>query len=366
MLVTDPMTSDRALQHNSAQQLLRYSALFKLMDDIAGLDDLSLIATLVDAQWHQFARLAGWRLVLVSGASFHVLDGHKGQTSVSETPALSAWDAQHWRLDGPRLLDGQRSEALAQLPEVLRGPAGSEVLVVPFERAGQTFGLLSAAAMDAPFSQLEQQFIQLCGRQLSNQVSGLLLREKAKRGLREHASHDAMTQLLTRSAIVQELEGRLALSQRTGQALGLILLDMDFFKPVSAQYGQPTGDEILCEVATRLQGQTRAGDSLGHYGGAGFLVLLYPCDEPEVAVVAERLRLAIEEKPALLGGCSADTIDLTISLGTTCCSGQDNMRVEKLLKQADEALNQSKAQGRNRASPFATITSASSPARPVG
>ena len=72
----------------------------------------------------------------------------------------------------------------------------------------------------------------------------------------------------------------------------------------------------------------------------------------EVALAAERFRQAIEEEPVMLAGCATNALALTISLGTTCSAGQDTVQVERLLKQADDALYQSKAQGRNRVTRF--------------
>ena len=76
-------------------------------------------------------------------------------------------------------------------------------------------------------------------------------------------------------------------------------------------------------------------------------MVLYPCNEPEIAAAAERLRLAVAEKPVSLGGDLSNAIDLTISLGTTWCRRHDTIRMEALLKQADDALYHAKTVGRN-------------------
>lgn len=346
------MTFTAQRDDNITQQLLRYEALFKLIDSISGLDDIHAIARQVATQWKYFANVAGWRMVVPSGPGFTLLDGIKSDAQVASVANLSAWDDHYWRLRLPRLLDARQPEALAHPPQALSGPTVCEVLVIPFVRAGQTMGLLSVAARNDPFTELDKKFIRIFGWHLADRIGTLLLRHQATRDLTDQATHDALTQLLNRGTVIQKLSSKLALAKRTGQPLGVIMLDLDFFKRINDQYGHPAGDQVLCEVSNRLQAQTRDGDSLGRYGGEEFLVVLYPCTEQEVALAAERFRQAIEEEPVMLAGCATNALALTISLGTTCSDGQDAVQVERLLKQADDALYQSKAQGRNRVTRF--------------
>ncbi len=337
---------------NLTLQLLRYEALFKLIDDISGLDDVQAIARQVATHWKYFANVASWHMVVPFDAGFQIIDGAKGQASVRQAPDLLAWDDHHWRLRLPRLLKAGDADPLSDLPDTLKAPSTSEILVIPFVRGDLTIGLLSIAARNEALTELDKKFIRLFGKHLADHLSVLLLRQKATRILTDQATHDALTRLLNRGTIIEDLSNKMALSKRTGQPLGVIMLDLDLFKRINDQYGHPAGDAVLCEVAARLQEQTRDGDSLGRYGGEEFLVVLYPCTEPEVAIAAERFRLAIEQKPALLADCPVNAIDLTVSLGTTCSAGQPATQVEKLLKQADDALYQSKAQGRNRVTRF--------------
>ncbi len=333
-------------------QLLRYEALFQLIDRISGLDDIQAIARQVSTQWKYFANVAGWHMVVPSDNAFILINGSKGAAQVINAPDLSAWDDHFWRLRLPRLIAAGQTETTADLPEALSGPAISEILVIPFVRADQTIGLLSVAARNLPFNELDKKFIRIFGGHLADHLNTLMLRHQATRILTEQATHDALTQLLNRGTIIQELANKLALSKRTGEPLGVIMLDLDFFKRINDEYGHPAGDQVLCEVSSRLQAQTRDGDSLGRYGGEEFLVVLYPCTEQEVALAAERFRQAIAEEPVMLAGCTSNALALTISLGTTCSAGQDAVQVERLLKQADDALYRSKALGRNRVTRF--------------
>ena len=332
---------------NTTLQLLRYEALFKLIDDISGLDDIQTIARQVTTRWKYFANVAGWHLVLALGDVFKVIDGFDGVAQVSEVSALSVWDQYHAQLRHPRLLAAADLEERNAMPESLNGKLVSEISVIPFRRGAEVIGWLSTAARHEPLDELDKKFIRLFGRHLADRISDLLLRQLALRALTELATHDALTRLLNRGTVIKELASKLAMSKRTGEPLGLIMIDVDFFKRVNDQYGHQAGDNVLREVSSRLQQRTRDGDNLGRYGGEEFLVVLYPCNEPEIAAAAERLRLAVAERPVSLGGDLSNAIDLTISLGTTWCRGHDTIRMEALLKQADDALYHAKTVGRN-------------------
>ena len=97
-----------------------------------------------------------------------------------------------------------------------------------------------------------------------------------------------------------------------------------------------------------MQAQTRGGDNLGRYGGEEFLFVLFPCSAEEVPKAAERFRRAIADAPISMGGDAPKDLQVTISLGTSSTNGQEDIRLEALLKQADDALYHSKANGRNR------------------
>ena len=94
--------------------------------------------------------------------------------------------------------------------------------------------------------------------------------------------------------------------------------------------------------------QALSGDSVGRYGGEEFLFVLYPCGAAEVAKAAERFRRAIAAFPVAIEDDPPKSLNVTISLGASSTSGQEDVRPEASLKQADDALYRSKADGRNR------------------
>jgi two-component system, cell cycle response regulator len=157
------------------------------------------------------------------------------------------------------------------------------------------------------------------------------------------ASHDALTGLYNRGMIVGLLEREVARCEREGARLGTILADVDHFKAINDTYGHGAGDQVLLEIAGRMQRSLRSYDFLGRYGGEEFLIVAPDCGTDDVQEVGERLRQSIAKNPISLGDVS---LRVTISLGATVASASEN--VGSLLKRADLALYAAKGDGRNR------------------
>ncbi len=225
-----------------------------------------------------------------------------------------------------------------------------EIMCLPFARQNQCVGLLSVGARHHPFNELDTKFIRLFGATLTDRISDLLLRRKATDILINKATRDPLTGLFNRGAVIDHLEHQLALSRRDGKPLSVILIDIDFFKVINDTYGHLPGDEILREVASRLRAASRTSDSLGRYGGEEFLLVLYPCNQEEAVISAERFRKVIAEIPFVITGNEPVQITVTISLGAASSENIPSSGIQALLKHADTALYRSKANGRNRVS----------------
>ncbi|WP_419657765.1 diguanylate cyclase (GGDEF) domain protein [Desulfosarcina variabilis str. Montpellier] len=335
----------------AAQQLVRYEALFKLLDDIQGLDEIPAMSHQVAMQWKYFASVSSWRMVVFHERRFCVIDGFRGEAHVQKKTTLSRWDAYHRSLQRPCAshMRGNLIPGHPPPPEHLAGKRIAEVRVFPFKRADRWIALLSVAARNEPFSELDTRFIRIFGSHFADRISDILLRRQATEALIQKASHDALTGLLNRGAIIERLQACLELSNHSHQPLSVILADIDFFKVINDCHGHLVGDAVLREVSRRFQAQLRDNDSVGRYGGEEFLFLLYPCDTEGALTVAERVRQAIADSPIIPGGNSSRPVDVTISLGISSTSIHAGVRTDALLKQADDALYRSKANGRNRA-----------------
>jgi two-component system, cell cycle response regulator len=169
----------------------------------------------------------------------------------------------------------------------------------------------------------------------------------AQEELQSVAAHDSLTGLWNRGAILELLRRELSRRKRSGDALGVIMTDIDHFKKINDTHGHLVGDAVLQEVTRRLAGNVRPYDSVGRYGGEEFLIVLPACSAPNLIAGAERLRLCIADQPI---ETSIGRVPVTISLGLASVEqGQNETpECEALLRRADEALYTAKARGRNR------------------
>jgi diguanylate cyclase (GGDEF)-like protein len=332
----------------AAQQLVRYEALFTLLDSIQVLEDITAIAQRVSRHWKYFANVTSWRLVLSKPDGFLVVDGSRGDAWVSETVRLSAWDEYHWTLKHPRLVRASDPWQTATPPSHLGCRPVKEIQILPLLRLDRRIGLLSVSARRDSFTDLDTKFVRLCGGHLADRLLSVLMHRQATELLITKATRDGLTGLLNRGAIIERLGDQLTLARRAEEPLSVVIADIDFFKVINDSRGHLAGDEVLRELARRLGLQTRSHDALGRYGGEEFLFVLYPCEPAEAAEAAERFRRAIAETPFILDAGDRSCLDVTISLGAASTRGAADSGMQSLLKRADDALYASKADGRNR------------------
>ena len=166
----------------------------------------------------------------------------------------------------------------------------------------------------------------------------LRLRAEFDRSL-ELAVTDGLTGLRNRRYVFRHLESLL----RAGTACGVLMIDVDRFKPLNDYYGHAAGDSALREVAARLREHVRASDVVARYGGEEFLVVMSGAGAEETAVIAERLRTAIGDRPIDLGQAN---LPVTVSIGSAL-SG-NNTEAPSLIAAADTAMYRAKSLGRNR------------------
>ncbi|MFC2991135.1 bifunctional diguanylate cyclase/phosphodiesterase [Halomonas tibetensis] len=178
--------------------------------------------------------------------------------------------------------------------------------------------------------------------------SDLTERKAAEQEIHQLAFFDPLTGLPNRRLMLDRLEGALKDSYRNGQIGALLFLDLDHFKQVNDTLGHHAGDQLLQEVARRLEGVLRDTDTVARLGSDEFAVLLHDLgtDEEEVAVVAERIAtklLAVMQAPMRLG---EERLSVSMSIGLTLYRDHETT-LDDILQQADMALFQAKAAGRN-------------------
>jgi diguanylate cyclase (GGDEF)-like protein len=163
----------------------------------------------------------------------------------------------------------------------------------------------------------------------------------ANRQLESMAHQDGLTRLYNRRAADMLLDKELAHHRRNERPLSVLLADIDHFKKINDTFGHATGDDVLRAVAHHLGQVLRLGDVAARFGGEEFLVILPETDGAGAAVVAEKLRASVASMRMHAVG------SVTMSIGCAHVAAGAELR-SGLLKRADDALYEAKAQGRNR------------------
>lgn len=164
--------------------------------------------------------------------------------------------------------------------------------------------------------------------------------------LREQVIRDPLTGLFNRRYLEETLERELARAAREGNSIGICMADIDRFKSFNDQHGHKAGDLVLQALADILLTYSRAEDVVCRYGGEEFLILLPGADLDVTARRAEDWRRAFEQAKIQFDDGSLST---TLSLGVAVYPRQ-GLKSDELLKAVDEALYDSKRNGRNQVS----------------
>ena len=153
------------------------------------------------------------------------------------------------------------------------------------------------------------------------------------------ASHDPLTGLLNRGAILNTLRKELERAKRDNSTVSVIIADIDHFKTINDRYGHPAGDAVLIETARRLDSAVRPYDSVGRYGGEEFLIVVPECTVVAAAQVAERIREAFSNEPI---HTSENVVVVTLSSGVAEANPMGPKGQDEVIRFADAALYRAK------------------------
>lgn len=182
----------------------------------------------------------------------------------------------------------------------------------------------------------------LLGRELVLSNAALLRKQQELAAL---AERDTLTGLYNRRKFSELAELELGRAARMPCDICVVMVDLDFFKLVNDQHGHPVGDQVLREVAARLQANVRTTDVVARMGGEEFIVLLPNTSPAGALVLAEKLRCALRETPLQL---DHQSLPVTASFGVSGIRQHQRATLDALYSAADQALYIAKKQGRDR------------------
>ena len=171
--------------------------------------------------------------------------------------------------------------------------------------------------------------------------------------LKEQSSRDTLTGLHNRTHLVESLNRSLRRARRTHAGIGLIFIDLDGFKPINDKFGHAAGDVVLREVSAQLRTNIRDEDVVARFGGDEFCILLKECTEDGIRIVGERIVRVINELPLEFFG---QRCRIGASVGAAhAVPWVSAIRADDLLESADQAMYQSKRNGKNKATMQSTV-----------
>jgi two-component system, cell cycle response regulator len=265
-------------------------------------------------------------------------DGGQAWTALQQEPPpqLLILDWMMPQTNGVELCRRVREENRTPYQYILLATAkdGKQDLVKGLEAGADDY-------LTKPFDKSELRArLKACNRILTLQDSQIQAREQ----LLFQATHDLLTGVWSRGAILETLRRELDRAARSETATGLMMLDIDHFKAINDTHGHLVGDDVLKQVTQRIVHAVRGYDSVGRYGGEEFLIVLPGCGRDQIDQGAERVRSAVDDGPLLVDGV---TIAVTVSIGAAVATGATVSDLE-ILAAADAALYRAKRAGRNR------------------
>jgi len=303
-----------------------------------------------------------------------VTDGSCGRVLIADDDAMSRRILQSWlegwgyqvvvAEDGDRawsILQQEHAPALLILDWVMPGIDGIELCRRIRERQKVAYQyILLATGKDAkedvvkgldagaddyltkPFERNELRARLRVGLRILTLQEGLI---NARDELRFQATHDVLTGIWNRGAVLDFLHRECERAARTQSPTAILMLDLDHFKKINDTHGHLAGDEVLRVVAARISQHVRSYDVVGRYGGEEFLIVLPGCDKNEIERSADRIRLAIGNEPIVT---ATSELSVTASIGAALLPPDGAASENQILLEVDQALYLAKNNGRNR------------------
>ncbi|HZW58989.1 MAG TPA: DUF484 family protein [Woeseiaceae bacterium] len=279
-------------------------------------------------------------LLLGSGAKPQDFDG------LVFVDALAGLAPQYVALRQPWLGTYARSDHSLILPDT---GGITSIALIPLTHKGRLIGSLNFGSTDQErFTALHAtDFFAHLGVIASFSLENVINRARLLRS----GFTDFLTGWHNRRYLQLRLREELARARRDASTLVCLMLDIDHFKRINDTYGHAAGDEVLREIAQRIESQVRLSDVAARYGGEEFVVLLPATDKQAATVLAERIRNAIAATPIKVTDDVTTVMTTSIGIASAAPPGNDDdlkTAGESLLARADVALYRAKSEGRDR------------------
>lgn len=273
-------------------------------------------------------------------------EGHKVTATIN---GAAAWDVLQ-QPDAPRLviLDWMMPEMNGlELVRRVRAMKTSRppymIILTSKGKKSDVIAGLDAGADDylvKPFDPGELRARVEVGRRMLDMQDALI---ESRETLAHQATHDSLTGVLNRRAILDRLHEELARAGRHDDFLAVGMCDIDHFKDVNDTFGHQTGDDVLCGVTQILSKSIREYDSIGRLGGEEFLVIIPMRAGAGCLSMFDRMCTQVAESKI---GTRSGELSVTVSIGVA--STALGNKVDEILDAADRALYRAKSEGRNR------------------
>ncbi len=196
---------------------------------------------------------------------------------------------------------------------------------------------------------------------LAKSISFSLYRKYREIELQTRALQDSLTGLGNKSLYEAQLRQSIERASRDGEQLGVLMIDLDRFKPVNDTFGHQAGDVVLKEVAARIVQETRSSDVVARVGGDEFAAVLVRVNSPDdVTNIRDKLVQSISDTPYDIGG--GKTVEIGVSVGSAVFPDDGNTMAE-LNRVADKRMYETKDERKHARKPVAVAQPASKETR---
>lgn len=226
-----------------------------------------------------------------------------------------------------------------QLQGVLTEFRPREVMLVPVSFKGVSEGLVLLASQ-YPYPADMQRVLELYRPGLGMALKNAMSHDRLQR----LAVLDPLTNVYNRRFGMGRLHEEFSRSVRDNSAISVVMLDIDNFKELNDTYGHMTGDKVILNVVQAIKSNLREGDTLVRYGGEEFMIILPGASLEDGRVIGERIRRTIMDTFLQEG---EQRITQTVSLGISACPDERVNGEDDLIRLADAALYNAKANGKN-------------------